>query len=246
MSEPALSAHIDESPPIPPGGGLIDLSGTAQWHEYVAIADRVAREMPQPVLDWGTGCGQLTHLLRERGVEVTAFDWSPTATSADELISLPDFPDVQAHHSCEPVKLPFPDDNFNCVLSCGVLEHVHQPGASLDELHRVLRPGGRLLIYKLANRFSYLELIARRMGLYYHGAAPNDCVYTRRTSTELLSQHSFRVDAFRRTNLLPLTVKRPPAKSYAGSIWAVNRALGNVPGLGLLATNLELDATALS
>ena len=71
--------------------------------------------------------------------------------------------------SSEPVKLPYEDNSFGAVLSLGVLEHVQDPGASLDELHRILRPGGRLSVVKLPNRHSYLEWIAKRAGLYYHG-----------------------------------------------------------------------------
>ena len=53
---------------------------------------------------------------------------------------------------------------FDAVLSCGVLEHVEDPDASLDEIRRVLQPGGTFYVYKLPNRASYLEAIARRLG----------------------------------------------------------------------------------
>jgi ubiquinone/menaquinone biosynthesis C-methylase UbiE len=213
-------------------------------HEYEEITARVAREPAGPVLDWGCGHGQITDLLRKHDVDVTAYDWSPKAPADGELVQLEDYPDIRAYQSSDPVRLPFPDDSFQYVLSCGVLEHVQRPGASLDEVHRVLRPAGRLLIYKLPNRFSYLEALARRMGIYYHGALANDQVYTRSKALALLLAHRFRVDAFRRTNLLPLTLTHPLAQLWAGSIWALNRALERMPGLRLLATNLELDATA--
>ncbi|HEX3518731.1 MAG TPA: class I SAM-dependent methyltransferase [Solirubrobacteraceae bacterium] len=213
--------------------------------EYQAIVARIASEMPEPVLDWGCGHGQISHMLRERAVAVTAFEWSADASPDDEVQPLERYPEIEAHRSSNPVALPFADDSFGCVLSCGVLEHVQRPAESLDELHRVLRPGGRLLVYKLPNRHSYLEMLARRLGYYYHGALVDDQVYTRRTAIDLLLEHGFRVDAFRRTNLLPLTVAHPLAQALAGPIWVTNRALGRLPGVSLLATNLELDATAL-
>lgn len=40
--------------------------------------------------------------------------------------------------------LPFADESFDAVLSFDVLEHVHDVAATLDECHRVLRPGGRI------------------------------------------------------------------------------------------------------
>ena len=232
MSSPSRARAID-----------INIRSGPQMREYVAIADRIASEHPGLVLDWGCGHGQVSHLLRERGVEVESFDYAEGGETTRRRLE--HFPDVEAHVSGDPVRLPFADGRFDMVLSCGVLEHVQQPEASLSELHRVLRPGGRLLIYKLPNRLSYLERIARRAGLYYHGAYPDDRVYDRRSAVALVSSQGFRVDSFRRTNLLPLTVTHPLAWRLSGPIWGLNRALGRLPGVTLLATNLELDATAV-
>ncbi len=41
-------------------------------------------------------------------------------------------------------RLPFPDESFDTVVSTGVLCAVDDPGRALDEVHRVLRPGGTL------------------------------------------------------------------------------------------------------
>jgi SAM-dependent methyltransferase len=42
--------------------------------------------------------------------------------------------------------LPVPSQSFDAVLSTQVLEHVQDPGTYLAECHRVLRPGGRMLL----------------------------------------------------------------------------------------------------
>jgi ubiquinone/menaquinone biosynthesis C-methylase UbiE len=227
-----------------PRSSDVNLRAAVQMREYLSITKRVARGSPGPVLDWGCGYGQIADLLGKDGVKVTAFDWSPDAASNDEVLPLERFPDVEVHRSSDPVQLPFSDSSFGCVLSCGTLEHVQRPADSLNELHRVLQPAGQLLIYKLPNRFSYLEALARWMGLYYHGVLIDDRVYTHRTAVSLLLHHGFRVDVFRRRNMLPLTITHPVAQALAGPIWTANRALGYVPGLQMLATNLELEATA--
>ena len=44
--------------------------------------------------------------------------------------------------------LPFPDESFDVVLSCQALHHVPRDAKiqALTEMHRVLKPGGRLLL----------------------------------------------------------------------------------------------------
>jgi SAM-dependent methyltransferase len=42
--------------------------------------------------------------------------------------------------------LPFPDNSFPCVLCSQVIEHVPKESPILDELCRVLAPGGRLVL----------------------------------------------------------------------------------------------------
>lgn len=39
-------------------------------------------------------------------------------------------------------RLPFPDDSVGAVVCVEVLEHVHDPLRAVQEIHRVLRPGG--------------------------------------------------------------------------------------------------------
>jgi 2-polyprenyl-3-methyl-5-hydroxy-6-metoxy-1,4-benzoquinol methylase len=221
----------------------INIRSGPQMCEYVHIADRIAAEQAGPVLDWGCGWGQVSHLLLERGVDVESFDYREDEQPG--LTRLKAFPDVSAHISHDPVALPFADAHFDAVLSCGVLEHVQYPEASLRELRRVLRPGGRLYVYKLPNRFSYLELIARLAGLYYHGKVLHDRVYDRSRAVDLLHRCGFQVDSFRRTNMLPLTVTGSLAARNADRIWRWNRRLARIPLVNIAATNLELDATAV-
>jgi 2-polyprenyl-3-methyl-5-hydroxy-6-metoxy-1,4-benzoquinol methylase len=125
-----------------------------------------------------------------------------------------------------------------------VLEHVLDPDASLEEIRRVLEPGGTLYVFKLPNKWSYLERIARAAGLYYHGAEPHERVYGKREACALLERHGFRVDEIRRANILPLTLSGALARRLARPLWILNRLLARVPGLNLVATNIELVARA--
>jgi ubiquinone/menaquinone biosynthesis C-methylase UbiE len=211
--------------------------------QYRAIVDRIAADDPGRTLDWGCGFGQVSQLLSEAGVDVVPFDYRPGRTTPG-LEPLERYPGLQAHVSPDPVALPFPDDSFDSALSCGVLEHVSDPDGSLEELRRVLRLAGTLYVYNLPNRWSYVERIARILGLYYHGSLPDDRVYTLDSAIELLERHGFQVAEARRARMLPLAVSGPLATRAARPIWLASSVLERIPGLNLVATTLELVASA--
>jgi SAM-dependent methyltransferase len=48
------------------------------------------------------------------------------------------------HYVCDLAALPIADDRYDLVLLSQVLEHLPDPTAVLHELHRVLKPGGRI------------------------------------------------------------------------------------------------------
>jgi 2-polyprenyl-3-methyl-5-hydroxy-6-metoxy-1,4-benzoquinol methylase len=211
--------------------------------EYEAIVARIRRDGPDRILDWGCGWGQVSDLLRRAGLTVESFDYGgPEAPNA--VVELPRFPGLSAYVCSDPIRLPYPEASFDAVLSCGVLEHVEDPDGSLEELKRVLRPAGTLYVYKLPNRSSYLERIARTAGLYYHGQAPNDRLYTIASAHELLTHHGFEVLEIRYANMLPLTLTGRAASLVAPALWAANRALARVPMLNRFATNVELVGRA--
>jgi SAM-dependent methyltransferase len=226
----------------------VNVRSAPQMLEYAAIVQRLAADAPAAVLDWGCGLGQVSDLLQRAGLNVTSFDYREDGP--DAVQPLPRYPNVRAYLSSDPRALPYADASFDAVLSCGVLEHVLDPDASLDEVARVLRPGGRLYVYKLPNRTSYLEWIARRLGrrlgMYYHGVEPNDRLYTVAGAREIVRRHGYDVEELRLANMLPLTLdmalfQRPRT---ARAVWSANRALARVAPVNRLATNVELVARA--
>lgn len=213
----------------------------AQMREYSSMADRISADFPGGlVLDWGCAFGQMSDLLTARGIQVTAFDYDP---DGEALRPLPYYPHIKAHYSAESVALPFDDGQFDAVLSSGVLEHVQQPEKSLVELDRVLKPGGTLYVYKLPNETSYLEWVAKRLGMYYHGKYPDDRLYTVPKARALLTGAGYRVQEIRLANMLPLSVFTGRIGEFlAPVVWRLNRALVRIPVLNRLATNVELVA----
>ncbi len=121
---------------------------------------RFAIEGAGTVLDWGCRDGVFGWLARhERGEELGLWgcDVVPVETYATVYAKL----GLQYAQVGFATPLPYAADSFDAVLAGGTLEHVARDGQALDELWRVLRPGGRLVVTHLPNAGSLSEWFAR-------------------------------------------------------------------------------------
>ncbi|MDT4954036.1 MAG: hypothetical protein QOJ02_2174 [Acidobacteriota bacterium] len=100
----------------------------------------------------GTGCDLLQ--FAKHGAEAVGIDITPEHLRlAKERVGA--MAEVQ---QAEAVDLPFPDASFDYVYSHGVLHHIEQPRRAVQEIFRVLRPGGRFNVQVYA-RWSYFTLL---------------------------------------------------------------------------------------
>jgi SAM-dependent methyltransferase len=53
-----------------------------------------------------------------------------------------DYTNSNADFLADAHAIPFKESTFDCVLSYAVLEHLHNPFVAIQEIHRVLKPGG--------------------------------------------------------------------------------------------------------
>jgi 2-polyprenyl-3-methyl-5-hydroxy-6-metoxy-1,4-benzoquinol methylase len=106
------------------------------------------------VLEVGCGMGLMAMCWAERGANVTAVDLNPTSVAQTERrFEVMNLSGTILEEDAR--KLPFGDDSFDFAYSWGVLHHSPHLQDSLNELHRVIRPGGELGVM-LYNRKSLL------------------------------------------------------------------------------------------
>jgi SAM-dependent methyltransferase len=110
--------------------------------QHVEFVERVlGAGSPGAVLDLACGAGRHTEALRRRGFKALGLDLSLTLLSQP-----PRLPVVAGDMCC----LPFADRTFDWVLnfftSFGYFEKERENFRVLEEIRRVLTPGGRLLI----------------------------------------------------------------------------------------------------
>lgn len=114
--------------PIDLGQGAV-----AETTEGKQIALRlVPPGIERTALDVGCRDGHQTRWLRGRGYTVTSIDVES------------DFVDAQIVDAN--ARLPFDDNSFDLIWSSEVIEHLADPAFSLDELRRVARPGGEIIM----------------------------------------------------------------------------------------------------
>ncbi|HXF64349.1 MAG TPA: class I SAM-dependent methyltransferase [Caldilineaceae bacterium] len=125
-------------------------------------AQRVRR-----ILEEGCGVGMYLKALLPYADEVYGIDVEPDYIIAAQA----NVPEAAIQLAvCE--RLPYPDNAFDLVLSHEVIEHVQDDRAAAAELVRVLRPGGRALIFA-PNRLYPFETHGHYWrGVYHFGNTP--------------------------------------------------------------------------
>jgi len=121
-------------------------------------------EPGERVLEVDCGPGVLARRLADKGAHVQATECSIVAAERARAKGI-----LTAHVDSDIEPLPFPDDHFDAVVSNSMVEHRFNHEHVLDELVRVLRPGGKLLLclpnlahwkcrwWLLTGRFPYIK-----------------------------------------------------------------------------------------
>jgi SAM-dependent methyltransferase len=160
----AMVRHVPEPPPnAAPDGVLAPLADHAS--EFVPEVHRDRSVAPEhyarylwaadltagmSVLDVRCGNGWSTALLAERARSAIGIDPSPSAVAEAERRH----GEAADFRTGELPRLPLPDAELDAVVCFDALERTADPEQALDELARVLRPGG-LLIVATVNRGAY-------------------------------------------------------------------------------------------
>lgn len=127
--------------------GAYDKAG---GYKAKAYDDRIPRCLqllgqlaPRSLLDVGCGDGFFLRLAKHRGIGTEHLAGLEISASSIEVAERAGF-DCRRIDVGEP--FPFPDNSFEAVFAGEVIEHLANPDAMLEEVFRVLVPGGHLLL----------------------------------------------------------------------------------------------------
>ncbi len=118
-------------------------------HEKIWANEILSHFAPDPnlkILDVGTGGGYFARLLSAEGHEVIGIDANENAIKTARMRAErdgvnPEFRVMDNH------ALDFPDDTFDLVVSRNVVWTLYDPAAAYLEWKRVLKPGGKVIVY---------------------------------------------------------------------------------------------------
>lgn len=164
--------------------------------ERLAATVKAGRiERGEKVMDVGTGTGILIpYLLKCRPSEIHACDLAENMLHRVKA----NFPGVITHH-CNVRDLQLPDDSLDAAFINACFSNILDKAASLDNLHRILRPEGRLIISHPMGRKFIVEL--KKHAPFYLDLLPDEA-----EARELLGPQGFEIVTFRDDPLFYLVV----------------------------------------
>jgi demethylmenaquinone methyltransferase/2-methoxy-6-polyprenyl-1,4-benzoquinol methylase len=161
LDEPALTAAQSEGASSPrkrhalelfaglPGrydrmGAVMSFGQDPRWRR--ALVDAIDPRPGQRVLDVATGTGMVALALASHGCEVVGLDQSEQmlAGARAKLAARPEPAGQVTFVRGEAERLPFADGEFDALTFTYLLRYVDDRAATMAELARVVRPGGRI------------------------------------------------------------------------------------------------------
>jgi 2-polyprenyl-3-methyl-5-hydroxy-6-metoxy-1,4-benzoquinol methylase len=122
--------------------------------EWKTVFQRNFPQKTKRILDLGCGPGFFSVLLAEMGFQVIGIDCAEgMLKAAKETAVTCDVEPLFLKMDCE--KMDFPENSFDVIVSRNVTWTLRQPEKVYKECQRVLRPGGKLLVFD-ANWYLHL------------------------------------------------------------------------------------------
>jgi ubiquinone/menaquinone biosynthesis C-methylase UbiE len=141
------------------------------------------------ILEVGCGDGSFTKELAKYSINVTAIDISESQIAENSRR----FGAIAFRQHDVAERLPFADNSFRVIWCSEVLEHLFDPAFALAEMHRVLKPGGKLLVtVPYHGRFKNLLIALFKFDAHYTPSNPHIRFYTEATLGRIAREAGFR------------------------------------------------------
>lgn len=239
-------------------GDILDIDSYIYKKSVIEDIQEISRYCPagKRILDIGCGKGYIACLLDKQGFNVEALDVKDTVGEQlgikdlgwqrdcwDNLCSAGYNVNFEFYDGR---KIDRRDGYYDHVLAYAVLEHIDEQSTGyellsswLQEIRRVLKPGGYLFIYKCPNKYSYSENLGKAIGLGTH-----DRLFKKEELRKLLESPGFKIEKIENSDLWVGFVPRKIQKAYnmLGKILHLFERLLIKTGLRHIAHNFKVVA----
>lgn len=193
--------------------------------------ERLFPQSARAILDVGCGTGFYYPLLSRHAQSIVGVDVSKSMLqAARQLIEQRRLSNCSVKE-CSALDLSFEDDSFDVVHCWDVLHHVSDMRRTLAEVHRVLKPGGRLICIE--------PNLLNPSIAWYHAR--------RRSEWRLFTQNQFSLVHRLRKNFEVTVSYDNTIISFLNErthwLWKAANALTSVRPFGLLSFRYNIDAT---
>ncbi len=117
-----------------------------------AVKDLVGNQPVERILDTGCGTGDYAPFLAQIGTLYCGFDFSFAMAKRAQTREYEN-PDIKYFLSADATALPFPTNSFDLVVAIGFIEYIEAADLFLEELKRVVKPGGSVIIQSYQKDF---------------------------------------------------------------------------------------------
>jgi glycosyltransferase involved in cell wall biosynthesis len=200
---------------------------TDPYSSHAQILAWVRQERPAEVLEVGTATGYLTSEMKALGCSVTGIEQDP------EMADLAR-PYCREMLVADIENMDFSSlSRYDAILFGDVLEHLRDPGALLQKMSKLLKPGGKILISlpNVANLWVRLNLLFGRFNYSRVGILDKTHLrfYTLKSAKQMISESGFDVVSVDATPIpLPLIIPATSKGRPLSFLHLFNRGLTKV------------------
>jgi ubiquinone/menaquinone biosynthesis C-methylase UbiE len=98
------------------------------------------------LLDLGCGAGENSVYFAQRGADCVASDYSPGMVNVALKLAASNGVKVEGK-VINAMAIDYPDHSFDIVYAANLLHHIPDPMVTIREIHRVLKPGGKMCFW---------------------------------------------------------------------------------------------------
>jgi demethylmenaquinone methyltransferase/2-methoxy-6-polyprenyl-1,4-benzoquinol methylase len=155
---------------------LLSLNRTKAWRRVATSI--IAPKKGMRILDIAAGTGSSSRPLADAGAEVVALDFSQGMLDAGRKRN-PDLTFIQG----DALKLPFGDNEFDVATISFGLRNTNNAQDALVEAHRVVKPGGRMVVVEFSHptnkifRTIYMKYLMRALPVIARKTSSNPDAY---------------------------------------------------------------------